>query len=115
MAQEKFKPSKLTIAALNKSLLLSAIYFLLGIAGLKLAIAPGYATAAFPAAGPAFAAIIYEGSRLLPGVWIGSVGINLWVAANHGGLSSESLLTAAIIAAGSTLQAWPLPLWYVID
>ncbi|WP_333874838.1 PAS domain S-box protein [Methylobacter sp.] len=106
MAQEKFKPSKLTIAALNKSLLLSAIYFLLGIAGLKLAIAPGYATAVFPAAGLAFAAILYEGSRLLPGVWLGSVGINLWVAANHSGLSSESLLTAAIIAAGSTLQAW---------
>ncbi len=100
------KSTRQFVSAIQKSLLLATLYFLLGIAGLQLAIAPGYATAIFPAAGAAFAAVLYGGGRLLPGIWLGSIGINLWVAANHGDLNYKSLLLAAVIGLGSTLQAW---------
>ncbi|MCQ8130269.1 CHASE domain-containing protein, partial [Methylomonas rivi] len=91
---------------IKKSFLLASVYFLLGVAGLKLAIQPGYASAVFPAAGVAFAAILYCGYRLLPAVWLGSFAINLWVAATHADLDYRNMLVAAIIGLGSTLQAW---------
>ncbi len=106
MSQFTLKPGSHLVTAICNSLLLAALYFLLGIAGLKLAIAPGYATAVFPAAGLAFAAILARGAGLLPAVWLGSLGVNLWVAANHAELTLNSQLLAAVIALGSTLQAW---------
>ena len=87
-------------------LALAALYFVLGIAGLELAIPPGYATAIFPASGIAVAGILYGGNRLLPGVWLGSFGINLWIAFGYGDLELTSLLIAVIIGVGSSLQAF---------
>ncbi|MDO8845641.1 hypothetical protein [Methylicorpusculum sp.] len=87
-------------------MILAAIYFLLGIAGLQLAIPLGYATAIFPSAGIACAAVLFGGVRLLPGVWIGSAGVNPWIASCQGSLSKEKLLLAATIALGAMLQAW---------
>lgn len=91
---------------LVSNFILAVIYSLLGIAGLKLAIPPGHATAIFPAAGISFIALLFSGVRLLPGVWLGSVSINLWVALGNGDLSSTSFLIATVIALGSSLQAW---------
>ncbi|MFI3187467.1 MAG: hypothetical protein QX198_15955 [Methylococcaceae bacterium] len=48
---------KLNTSAILSDLLLAGVYFLFGLAGLQLAIAPGYASAIFPAAGIGFAAI----------------------------------------------------------
>ncbi len=58
------------------TLLLYAIatcsYLLLGIAGLKLALPPGYSSVIFPAAGLAFIVILTGGIRFLPSIWLGS-------------------------------------------
>jgi len=97
---------KLISSSILSCLLLAGVYFLLGIGGLQLAIPPDYATAVFPAAGMGLVAVLYGGCRLLPGVWLGSAGINLWVAWTHDGLDEKGLLIAAAIALGSTLQAW---------
>ncbi len=97
---------KKLIFSVSRSLLLAALYSLLGVAGLKLAIAPGYATAIFPAAGVACAAVLYGGFQLLPGVWLGSLSINLWIAANQGELDARSVALAVIISLGATLQTW---------
>lgn len=97
---------RLIISFIQDNLLLAGIYALLGIAGLQLAIPPGYASAVFPAAGISFAAILYGGNRLLPGAWLGSAIINLWVAWRHDNLDATSLLVALIIALGAAFQAW---------
>lgn|GEM_PF-488830 len=106
MSLEQSKSQGQIITVIQNSLILAAIYFLLGIAGLQLAIPPGYATAIFPSAGIACAAVLLGGVRLLPGVWIGSTGINLWIASSQGSLGYENLFLSAIIALGATLQAW---------
>lgn len=81
-------------------------YFVLGSAGLALAIPPGYASPVFPAAGFAVAMALQWGNRVLPGVWIGSLAINLAVAFKDGSLSWTSLLSAACVAFGAVAQAW---------
>ena len=91
---------------LASNLILAVIYSLLGIAGLKLAIPPGHATAIFPAAGISFVAILFGGGHLLPGVWLGSVSITLWEAFENDSLNSTSFLIATSIALGASLQAW---------
>lgn len=97
---------KLITSSIPGIFILAGVYFLLGIAGLQLAVPPGYASAIFPAAGVSVVAILLGGKRLLPGVWLGSVSINLWVAWIHDALDAKSLFVAAAIALGSTLQAW---------
>ncbi|QIR15567.1 EAL domain-containing protein [Shewanella aestuarii] len=86
-------------------IVLAGMYFILGIAGLELAVPPGYATAIFPAAGLAVAAIIYGGIRLLPGVWLGSFAINLWVTGSLDALTMQHVWIALLIAIGSSIQA----------
>ena len=80
--------------------LLALVYFAAAKASLLAAIPPGYATAIWPPSGIALAALLLWGNWLWPGVWIGSFAANLTV----GG----SVLTAAIIATGSTLQAFAI-------
>jgi PAS domain S-box-containing protein len=80
-------------------------YFLLGEAGLLLAIPPGYASAIFPAAAVGFIAVLHRGWRVLPGVWLGSVSINVGIAMQHGDLSGSDLWMAGLIALGSSAQA----------
>ncbi len=84
---------------------LTLAYALLGALGLALAIPPGYASPVFPAAGLAMAAVLRHGARILPGVWLGSLALNLGVALNQGNLSATAALVAAGIATGSSLQA----------
>lgn len=87
-------------------LILAITYFLLGIAGVALAHPPGYATEIFPPSGVAFVAVLYFGNRILPGVWLGSVAINIWVAINSGDIGVSSILVAMSIGVGASLQAW---------
>ncbi len=81
-------------------------YVLLGAAGLALAIPPGYASPVFPAAGLAVAAVLCLGPRVLPGIWLGSLVINLFVAWKNGSLGSLSIAAAALLGGGAALQAW---------
>jgi signal transduction histidine kinase/integral membrane sensor domain MASE1/ActR/RegA family two-component response regulator len=80
-------------------------YALLGFLGLLLAIPPGYASPVFPAAGLALALTLVSGYRLLPGIWIGSLGLNIWVAWNHNDLTQDSILIAVLLGMGAMLQA----------
>ena len=81
-------------------------YALSGRLGLMLAIPPGYASAIFPAAGVALAAVLLYGRVALPAVWLGSFLLNLWIGADAGReLHWAALPIPAAIALGATLQA----------
>jgi signal transduction histidine kinase/CHASE1-domain containing sensor protein len=87
--------------------LLAALYVITGRLGLLLAVPPGYATIIWPASGIAVGMLMIQGSRLWPGVFVGSLLLNAWhsgVFADESWFSTK-LLVAACIAAGSTLQA----------
>ncbi len=87
--------------------ILAAAYTLTGIVGLSLAIPPGYATAVWPPSGIALAALLLWGPRVWPGIAIGSFLVNIAVAATTVAveLTWISVVVAASIAAGSTVQA----------
>ncbi len=80
-------------------------YALLGFLGLLLAIPPGYASPVFPAAGLALALTLVSDYRLLPGIWVGSLGLNIWVAWSQNDLTQNSILIAALLGMGAMLQA----------
>lgn len=81
-----------------------------GIAGwmaLWLAIPPGYASPLYPAAGIALASVLTFGWRMLAGVALGSLSINMLMALQHGEATLGPVLVAPLgIALGATLQAW---------
>jgi signal transduction histidine kinase len=83
------------------------LYYLTGRLGLLLAIPPGYATAVWPPSGIALAGLLLFGTRVWPGVFVGSFALNVWTSLDPSDPSStlRSLLIAISIAAGSTLQA----------
>src|ERR1035437_8152311 len=87
--------------------LLAFIYVLTGKLALLLALPPGYASAFFPPAGIAVAAVMTRGPRLLPGVLLGSLALNVMLGFDQRtGLPFAALLAAAAAAVASTLQAW---------
>ena len=77
--------------------LLAAAYFACAKLALVLAIPPGYATPIWPPSGIALSALLIAGRRVWPGVWIGSFAANIGI--------EGSLVSAAVIASGSALQA----------
>ena len=86
---------------------LALLYYLMGRLGLLLAIPPGYATAVWPPSGIALAGLLLYGDRVWPGVFAGSLALNVWTSLDPSDPSStfRSLLIAISIAAGSTFQA----------
>lgn len=95
------------VGTLSAVALLAICNFAAGRLGLELAIPPGYATAVFPPAGIALAAILVAGSRVWPGVLLGSFALNLQLsldAISEQGLA-RTVAVALSIAVGSTLQA----------
>ena len=81
-------------------------YAALGALGLALAIPPGYASPVFPASGLALACVLWFGRRALPGIWFGSVLLNVAQTWLHGSLNPTIVIVAVVIASGATLQAW---------
>ena len=82
-------------------------YFVVGKLALPLAIAPGYATAVWPAAGIALAGILLFGRGIWPGILIGSFSVYAGIAfdsASPATMLISSLLPTGI-AVGVTLQA----------
>ena len=90
-----------------KVAVLAAVYCFSGWLGLALAIPPGYATAVWPPSGVALAAILLWRPRVWPGIWLGSLLVNLWVSqkAPDAEVGVAGIAIAASIAVGSTLQA----------
>jgi PAS domain S-box-containing protein len=81
-------------------------YVVLGRLGLSFATSPGYATAVFLPAGIAIAATLVTGVTALPGIFIGSFVLNLWVSyANTQELTNTTIAAAVAIASASGLQA----------
>ena len=96
-----------TAAATAKLIALSALAYLgLGLAGLALAIPPGYASPIFPAAGFAVAIMLCSGRRAWPGIALGSLLLNLVTGDMTAAARSTTVLAALGIAAGATLQAY---------
>jgi PAS domain S-box-containing protein len=85
---------------------LPTAYVITGRLGLLLAISPGYATAVFLPAGIAIPAALIAGSATLPGTFLGSLLLNVWIgyAADQEFVLTK-IVVAAAIAAASTLQA----------
>lgn len=91
---------------LKITFLIGIAYIALGKLSLLLAIPPGYASAIFPPAGIAVAAVFISGVRAFPGILLGSLVLNLWIA--HGSFSQLTISgcsAALLIALSSLLQA----------
>lgn len=96
--------------ALRRYLLIYAVlplaYVITGRLGLLLAVPPGYATAVFVPAGIAVGAMFMTGAAILPGIFFGSLLLNIWIGyaiTDHVNLLSAA--AAVVIALASTLQA----------
>lgn len=89
-------------------LALGALYFVTGKLGLLLAAPPGFATTIWPPSGIAMGALLVYGSRLWPGIFIGSFLLNAQLTGFFSAdpnIDLGKILSVSAIAAGSTLQA----------
>lgn len=94
-------------------------YYLLGTIGLLWAVPPGYATYVWAPAGIALGASYLWGGSVLPGVFLGSWLVNIWVPSAPG---RELIFWSGILPAiGATMQAavgaammraWLSPGWF---
>ncbi len=92
---------------LPANLLLAAAYAATGCLGLELALTPGFATPLFLPAGLALAMLVSGGPRLLPGVALGVLILNLYALPRAAALPPATLAAAALISvAAATLQAY---------
>lgn len=80
-------------------------YFVLGMIGTSFAIAPGYASPVFPAAGFAVACLLWSDRKAWPAILVGSFALNLAISLMHQDTGGPATLIAAGIAVGSTFQA----------
>jgi integral membrane sensor domain MASE1 len=80
-------------------------YAITGGLGLILAVSPGYATAVFLPAGIGVGAAFMLGTASVPGTFLGSFLLNVWIGYSVHTLEAVNLGTAAIIASASALQA----------
>src|SRR5438874_13260879 len=77
--------------------ILALIYFIAGKLGLKLAFVNASASAVWPPAGIALAALLLFGYRAWPAIFVGALLVNLSTVGN--------IATSVAIAAGNTLEA----------
>ena len=110
MGFKQMHKEKLREGAAPKLLLLyvalPVAYLVIGRLGQLLAVSPGYATAVFLPAGIAVAAAFMTGMAALPGTFIGSFLLNVWIDYAAGQeFSIIGIVAAAAIALASALQA----------
>ncbi len=87
-------------------LVLTALaYFATGMAAVKLAIPPAFASPLYPAAGIALASVLVFGWRMLAGVALGSLAVNLAVHASRGFHDPAVVAVPLILALAAALQA----------
>ena len=80
-------------------------YAAVGVLALQLAIPPGFASPLYPPAGIALVAVLVFGWRVLPGVALGALLVNLTLNAQRGQVDLTAFTVPASIAAGAALQA----------
>lgn len=78
-------------------------YFFFGYVGQLIAVPPGFATIIWPAAGVALAAVLAFGQRALPGIFIGSICISIFIRSSS--IADFKWIMPAILAFYATLQA----------
>lgn len=83
----------------------AAAYFVFGKLGLLLAIPPGFATPVWPPSGLSIIAVLVLGAYALPGVFLGSLLLNLHVSEAAAIENISQLIVPTSIAVGSSLQA----------
>ena len=86
-------------------LLTALAYALAGQVALWLALPPSFAAPLYPAAGIALAAVLLRGPWVLPGVVLGALFVNGWLAAPRDLPLPLGWLTAGVIALGAAGQA----------
>lgn len=107
MLESLTKLNKITVY----SLMLTLTYVATGKLGLMLALPPGYASAIFPPAGIAVAAVFILGRSALAAIFFGSFLLNTWIANAQQPISMTTLQLALLIAGASTVQAWVGGAW----
>ncbi len=98
MRERRLPPYLLSIV------LLALAYAGAGWVALQLAVPPGYAAPAFPPAGIALSALLIFGLRLWPGIFIGSLIVQV-LANGSAAIETLSPVILLMIPAGATLQA----------
>lgn len=91
---------------LTRNLIVALAYALIGLIALRFVQDTGVASPVWPSAGIAFAAVFQWGPRLLPGVFVGSIVVNvtsLWLGGNPW---PTVLAVAVVMATGASAQAW---------
>lgn len=104
-----FRMEHVSIAIRRQLLIYVALplaYVITGRLGLLLAVPPGYATAVFAPAGIAVAATFMAGASALPGTFLGSLLLNIWIGYSiTGQIGVLHTAAALVIALASMLQA----------
>ncbi len=95
------------LKSLIQTLAVAVAYFIAGKLTQTLAIAPGFATPVWPAAGLALAGVLLFGYRVLPGVFVGSFAVNIGTAFDS--TSTDTIFQCIVITTslglGGVLQA----------
>ncbi len=86
-------------------LLVAAAYAVAAYLASQLAVASGYGSLLYPAAGIALAAVLVHGWRMLPAVALGSLAANVALYAQRGHTDSLAYALPALVAGGAALQA----------
>lgn len=92
---------------LLQTLVVIIAYFAFGKLGLFLALPPGFASIIWPASGLALAVVLLLGYKAFPGIFLGALLTNAYIAIDAGNdpLSSISIFLAVAIASGATIEA----------
>jgi len=104
-----FRMEHLSFAIRRQLIVFAALplaYVITGRLGLLLAVPPGYATAVFVPAGIAVGAMFMAGVSTLPGTFVGSLLLNLWIGYSiRSQIGFLDTAVAFVIAVASMLQA----------
>lgn len=99
-------PMRRWLFSLGLNAAIAAVYAALGIGALMAIVPPDAAAPVYPAAGLAAAAVLRWGARVLPGIVIGSLAVNLLPEMR----SASTLPGYVLIALAAAVQAW-LGVW----
>ena len=84
----------------------AVIYFILARASLALSFENTHASPLWPPSGFAFAALVYFGRRVIPGIFIGALSANLFEFIDRGTIAlPTAILVSIIIGIGNTAEA----------